>query len=476
MRKHSRRIALAWLFVFTMAMVISPFQAVAHDKHNIQLEVTTDESSITADAEVISGGTTPTALDGKWRFNLISHETNDKATDPGKYDVDYTDETVSQSHTFETLELEPGDYQVVARFMGKIKHGEDEKVDHELRAEFDVTIPPADDGGNGGDQDGDSGATGGDDDGSTGGDGTGGDQSDGGEVPRNVNIDVTVTSIDTEAGILESHVDAELKLAQSQSADGSGIKGDWTFKATKKSDDSLVDEKTLPDQEGPKADTALDVTEPGEYLIQVTFDGTVDGEEVHGEGNKDYEITEPGEPTDPPTPGDEKLKTGYSYKDGKHILQTTMLNAEMAKGNWGIAIAHETAQSEDDILYKYVEDHEGVIAEWEFDKLKPGHYYGVSVFEGEADGEITALYEEFEFVVEEDGTITPDPDNGDKDNGGKMDPDEGKKAIEDIKGGKMPDTAAEQPTYMLYGGIVTALGLLILGIVYRRKLFSVFGN
>ncbi|PTX53723.1 hypothetical protein C8P63_1269 [Melghirimyces profundicolus] len=478
MGNRIRRMTSAWLLIFLISLILTPFQAVAHDKeedpdnvHYLEMTVEKpDETTVEIIGELKGGDSDAVSASGTWSFQLIKdgEPMGEAHRVPANGDAD----SLSAEASFN--DLEPGVYKGEVHFSGTVVNLKGEETErHELTGVTDeiiiadpTAVHP------GGITDGEDGEEPGPEGESPVGEDTDatGDKGDSNEESTEpLPIEVTVVPLDSEDAVQRTQVKGSLVVPE-----GVKVQGTWTFKATDKADGSTVDEKTESDVEGPEGTTQLDVTEAGEYVIEVSFEGSVDGGQVTGEGSFHYLLPE--EP-DAPYPGDEELKTGYSHKDGKHILQTTMLNAETAKGTWGIAFIHEKdIDHPDRAKGDYRPNHEGVMAEWEFDELKPGHYTGVAIFEGKADGEITALYEKFEFIVKEDGTITPGPDSGTPNHGGKLDPDEGKKAIADIIGGKMPDTAADQPTYMLYGGAATAAGLVLLGFVCRRKIFSPSGN
>ncbi len=95
----------------------------------------------------------------------------------------------------------------------------------------------------------------------------------------------------------------------------------------------------------------------------------------------------------------------------------------------------------------------------------------VTLFDGEIDGRKLVVWNEVSFDVTKNGG-TPLPGDQKPSVG---DPKTGKKIVKDIKGGKMPKTAVDHPALMLYGGVIAAAGLLLFGVVYRRKWLALLG-
>jgi LPXTG-motif cell wall-anchored protein len=445
--KHiARTVSLVWLFAFALVLLVSPLQVLAYDNHTVAVSAQADGNTIQVDGKVTGGGTEPAGLEGKFVFALIDKEQGVEK-DRADYPVAYTDATTSAVHTFENVES--GDYYVKVRFEGAVKQGDDVKIEGDSNV---VTVGDPNSGaGDGGDI-----TVGGGTDSNN--DTISSNNNDVQDKVHQKDIDIDAFPLDSEDGVTGTKVNAVLNVMGAQQAGGSGINGDWTITITKKSDGTVVDEKSKSGHEGPSYEDVLNVTEEGQYVVKVTFDGTVDGAATKGAGTKEYSIPEPSEE---PVTGDEELKTGYSFENGKHVLTTVMLNAEEAHGDWLIAFVHEDNVDhpiEDQIIWDEKVGHDRVTASYEFDKLKPGRYYGISLFAGEADGEVTGLYEEFEFTVAKDGTIKPDPGNEDK-GSGKIDPDQAKKHINDIKGGQMPKTGSEAPM-----GTYIGLGVLLLGV------------
>ncbi|GGE03799.1 hypothetical protein GCM10011571_00880 [Marinithermofilum abyssi] len=450
MKRTARTVSLVWLFAFALVLLVSPLQVLASDEYTVAVSAQADGNTIQVDGKVMGSDTEAAALEGKFVFALIEKEQKVEK-DRADYPVANTDATTSAAHTFENVE--PGDYYVKVHFEGTVNQGGDVKI------EGDSNVVTVGNSNTGADDTGDitgEGGTGSDND-TTGGNNT--IVNDNEVQQKDIHIDAF--PLDSEDGVTGTKVNAVLDVMGTQQAGGSGINGDWTITISKKSNGTVVDEKSKSGHEGPSYEDVLNVTEEGQYVVKVTFDGTVDGAATKGEGTKEYSIPEPGEE---PVAGDEELKTGYSFENGKHVLTTVMLNAEEAHGNWLIAFVHEDNvdnPTEDQIIWDEKVGHNRVIASYEFDKLKPGHYYGISLFEGEADGEETGLYEEFEFTVAKDGTVKPGPGNGDK-GSGKIDPDQAKKQIDDIKGGHMPKTGSDSPLGTYIGLGVLFLGLIIL--------------
>lgn len=540
MKKSVRSLSMGWLAVFTLILVLSPFQALAQDQdqdgYGLDVEVEAADGAIAFDVKVTGSEKEPNALKGTWSFHLVNKK-GEKVGEPVEDKVEFEEKTITYSGGFKVEEL--GDYQVEALFEGNIQSADDKSdsvkpKEYQLSGKSEtVTVEDPDQG------------------------------KKESKDPETLKVGVKVS---------EGEKSGQLKAEAALETEGSKVEGDWNFSVTN-SEGEKVDEVSSDKvkAEGTKAFAHLKVGEPDTYVIKITFEGTVDGDPVKGEGSTEYTLAGDGgsNPVLPVyqitanhdfivqgyddesiedivaliqanlladgkkvsdaegtwtfdvreveglkksgskpkaafsllheelLPGnvytvqihfdgkvggevvkqktDYKLvipgmKTGYSYNGGKNTVTGELLQAEKAKGYWLTAVFDKDLELVD---FKEADDVEGLKHSTDFKDLKPGEYQAVTIFEGDIDGRELVIWNQVSFKVKGNGG--GQLPGGEDQKSGVGDPNTGKKIVKDVKGGKMPQTAVNNPAWMLYGGVTAAAGLLILGIVYRKKLFSLFG-
>lgn len=535
MKRRVRAFSMVWLAVFALTLLIPPFQALAQDDNDgygIQVTAKADGDSIAVDAEVTGQEKKPVALNGDWSITLLGPEGNevDSVTDQVTFDKG----TVTFSHGFKGLK--PGEYQVKAEFKGSVRAegdvadspkqkpytlevasdritieqpdvddpeptepetiGIDVSVEAvkgkptsilkaeaslktdatEVEGDWNFTAiyqedntKPSDDvkvkGGNKASADLTVVSTGvyvvhvtf---------DGT----ADGKKVKGEGSYEVTLPKggggkdpvnyemIASHGFLIQGYDDGGIEdIAASIKADLMAgeenvtpkAKGTWTFE---------VPELGLK-KSGKESRAAFSILHEGldpghEYTVHIAFDGKVGKKKVKQE--TDYQLAIPG------------MKSGYDYNGGKNTVTSELTLAENAEGSWVTAIYDEDIELVD---YKETTGVKGLKYSADFQDLEPGKYQAVTIFDGEIDGSELVVWKEVSFEVKKNGGA-PLPGNEKPCVG---DPKTGKKIVEDIKGGKMPKTAVDHPSWMLCGGVIATAGLLILGIVYRRKWLGLFG-
>ncbi|SFS99148.1 hypothetical protein [Marininema halotolerans] len=192
------------------------------------------------------------------------------------------------------------------------------------------------------------------------------------------------------------------------------------------------------------------------YTCKISFDGKAGHKKVSV--TKDYTIDIPG------------IEASYTFKDGELKLDGKMINGETAEGSWDFGIWDSSDKQR---AMGSVEDVSGLNQSYTFKDVKNDDYTGFIAFTGEIDGK--------EFVVwtvitidKQSGVVKPG-DGGDDHQGGINNPTDGRKVIDDAKGGKLPKTALdEQPQWAFYGILTAVFGLMLLAVVYRRKLVTAF--
>lgn len=196
-----------------------------------------------------------------------------------------------------------------------------------------------------------------------------------------------------------------------------------------------------------------DMDESGEtkpYTIKIVFEGKAEGKQIKVE--ESHNIPD--------------LKFDYKQVGNNDKFTGTLNPAKNAVGNWGIAIADENG--EEIIDAKDVENFKGTAFTHTFKGIKAGTYLVYIVFEGKVDGEETAVIKFLTLEVTEKGNggeIKPPPADY------KPSKPVNKGTVDQIinnskKGGPMPKTATSNPTGMVAGFVLVALGGAILG--YRR--------
>jgi hypothetical protein len=139
-------------FVLGLAMLFIPGQSFAHDQHKVEAKATAKEKTVEVTATVKGGGTEATDLQGEFRFKLVDDEKEQQIGQTERKAIKYG-EGVSASHTF--TNVEPGKYYIVARYVGKIKHGTEEKEPHDIKTTVYVEVKAPNNGGDNGDNGGD---------------------------------------------------------------------------------------------------------------------------------------------------------------------------------------------------------------------------------------------------------------------------------------------------------------------------------
>lgn len=534
MKRRVRALSMVWLAVFILILLMPPFQTLAQDDnegYSIQVTAKAKGDHIEVDAEVIGQEKKSVALNGDWSLTLIGPKENE--VEPVTDQVTFDQGKVSFSHEFKGLK--PGKYQVKAEFKGSVRAegdvadspkqkpyildvisdqitieqpgadnpepGEPETVGIEvsvdtvngkptstLKAESSLKTDATDVEGDwnftaiyqrantptdevslkGGNQaSADLAVV------STGVyvvhvtfDGT----ADGKKVNGEKSIEVTLPGKEDgkvpapsyqivadhdfliqgyeDGGIedIAAKIDAELMKGKKEARKA---KGTWTFE---------VPELRLK-KSGKKSQAAFSILHEGltpghEYTVHITFVGKAGKKKVKQE--TDYQLIIPG------------MKSGYDYNSGKNIVTGELTLAESAEGNWVTAVFDEAIELVD---FKKATGVKGLKHSADFKGLKPGKYQAVTLFDGEIDGRKLVVWNEVSFDVTKNGG-TPLPGDQKPSVG---DPKTGKKIVKDIKGGKMPKTAVDHPALMLYGGVIAAAGLLLFGVVYRRKWLALLG-
>ncbi|MCS1352767.1 hypothetical protein [Mechercharimyces sp. CAU 1602] len=204
-----------------------------------------------------------------------------------------------------------------------------------------------------------------------------------------------------------------------------------------------------------------ELMEGTKYNAHITFKGVVDGKEVEEETSYAF--------------GVQGLKISYEKKDGKHVFAGELLEAIGAEGDWYMVIAD--AETKEVVEQYELLDAEGIKQENIVEELSHGKYVAGMYFEGQTEDEYENLwdvthYSEVEFEVSKKGVeIIPEKEEKSTI---VTDLKEKEEIKEQLKGGKLPSTATEEPKGMLYGLIAAALGLFVLGFVFRKKIVGMF--
>jgi LPXTG-motif cell wall-anchored protein len=265
------------------------------------------------------------------------------------------------------------------------------------------------------------------------------------ETENNTTTPVTETKMEIHRKLNDAGYAINAKLSDVKSAEGT-----WTF---------YVDGKKKGTKKNKKTSVSFvlsldaDMEEAGEikgHVIKIVFDGQADGKETKAEGT--HSIPD--------------LKFDYTQVGNNDKFTGTLNPAKEAVGNWGIAIANENGDKIIDA--KDVENFKGTTFTHIFKGIKAGTYLVYIAFEGKVDGEETAIIKFLTLEVTEEGNggdikapptdykPTKPVDKGTVD-----------KVINNSKkGGPMPKTATSNPTGMVAGLVLIALGGTILG--YRR--------
>ncbi|MCS1352771.1 hypothetical protein [Mechercharimyces sp. CAU 1602] len=227
------------------------------------------------------------------------------------------------------------------------------------------------------------------------------------------------------------------------------VDGTWTFEVVDK--DNF---KTYKGQEKQSVQYSLEQFKELEmgkgYEIIITFSGKV-GKEHDIEVSTSYVL---------PIPG---FETNYECKDGKITLSGAVLNGKYIEGDWYFNLWKD----EKHVAGGELLDHSGQLqASYTFDQLGAADLATIT-FEGMIDEEEIVLW-----------SVLPVNEGCKADPGDSTtvitNPDDGKEIVDDIKGGKLPSTATEEPKGMLYGLIVAVLGLMVLGFVFRSRIVAWF--
>lgn len=253
-----------------------------------------------------------------------------------------------------------------------------------------------------------------------------------GKVEINTGLQVI---LDEENGELVVLLDAQLK-------DAKKANGTWTV---------YLDNKKLKDVKNSK--TTLSYELPLEdlkpYNVRVEYKGTVDGKQVTGS----TEVKVPA------------INLEYKAVNGKHQFNANILSAEkVEQGIWWIGVVNEKG-----LIAEHEAAQDTLSFSHTFDKLKPGKYEVIVVFDGIVDGNEFPLIQFLDIEVKADGTATPKPPVKEpgKPKPPVLHPKDADKIIKETKpGGPMPKTATSYPVSVVAGMALLALGVVL--VRFRR--------
>lgn len=490
--KRTRFISMAWLMVFAMVLVLSPFQALAEgensepeteqgdtvtpgDTQEEKQDTVTDQENGTEPEESTSPSSTPRVqTEGnaeEIKKELQGLKLGIQVTPQVNYDadgkasgVDVTGALVLSKNTFKT-QLAKNPFLATWKFTVKDAEGKEvaQAEQQNLGLSATETLPVTDPGeytvvidwkgpiGMGklhgeapftieevdepGENPGD------------------------GEPNLPENLDVTVVPDIDEDGYYTGLVRVKGKIADAKKGDEAI--GKWKFILRDTETGEVVDKVVKKNKKGIKKGAWLAAFESGTYEAKVVFNGTFNGEALKVEGSSEITL-------DIPEYVDFDHEVKYQFKNGKHLVTASILEGEHATGFWLIGLFD--MEGNPVVEPVFADSHEGKTFSAEFkDKLKPGHYFVGVIFEGTVDGQPGGFIDDsVEFEVKDNGDCITKPG---KDDGKKpVKPGEPKQVIDKIKnGGKMPKTATQYPLGMMIGGGVLLLGLGVLGFMRLRR-------
>ncbi|SMO78179.1 hypothetical protein [Melghirimyces algeriensis] len=278
------------------------------------------------------------------------------------------------------------------------------------------------------------------------------------EKKYSVNADHTFEVLGYDDQTIEdvvAHVSA--KLEDENGYVPEKVQGTWSFDIKGVKGDQAHQEFTHEDGRV-TADYSLlhDTMSTGKmYDIEIRFEGNVAGQDVSKTFT--YPLAVPG------------LNVDYDDNDEKHTISGEITLGKKAQGDWVIGIFTPDGEQ---VAQEVLDDREGLKQSVDFKELKPGKYVGVVVFRGSVDDKELGLFHSVSFQVDQQGGDNkPDDDS----NSVVSDPDTGEQIMDDVKGGKIPQTSTQQPQRMLYGVIIAGIGFFLLGFVYRQKIGSWLG-
>lgn len=243
------------------------------------------------------------------------------------------------------------------------------------------------------------------------------------------------------------------------------LRGKWVITLKYLGTNEVVDRQVFQNSTDSEVTADMITWDEGEYKAVARFVGTYNGEPVKLRGTASYHL-------------EFVLAEGdvqYACKNGKHVVKASLLSGEEVSGQWVIGIYDmEGYAVVDPKVSKGNTQEKSFTAE--FDQLEPGTYFVGVTFGGKIDGKPGYFIDDqVEFEVKTDGACAFKPGNGKNDPQQPVKPKEAKKVIDTIKnGGNLPKTATDHPKGMLYGGIITLIGLVALGLVYRRQIAGWF--